>query len=153
MAIFPQLFADILQSKELQRSINLDWNYVSPVTFYYDNRNIPSEKRDQISRTLRGYYFGSRKVEASTSRNLTNLYSDRLFVWGTRTAALLMAKFIPVYTYVFGFFGEYSMIQTFYSETFQGPIGNLTIKCTFYEIIYILEKISSTKSRSSYAWR
>lgn len=65
-------------------------------------------------------------MEASTSRNLTNLYSDRLYNWGTRTTALLMAKFVPVYTYTFGFLGDFSMLQLFYRDLFRGPLSKGT---------------------------
>ncbi|ODN05451.1 Esterase E4 [Orchesella cincta] len=115
--------AYILQKPELQRNMNEDWNYIAPITLYYDKRYIPDEERNQISRTIRGFYFGGRKVEPNSSRNLTNLYSDRLFNWGTRTAALLQAKFAPVYTYIFGYIGDFTMLQLYYKDLFQGPIA------------------------------
>ncbi|CAL8075222.1 unnamed protein product [Orchesella dallaii] len=115
--------AYVLKNAELQRNMNEDWNYVAPITLYYDKRYIPEEERNQISRTIRGFYFGGRKVEPNSATNLTNLYSDRLFNWGTRTAAMLQAKLSPVYPYIFGFIGDFTMLQLYYKDLFQGPVA------------------------------
>lgn len=122
--------------------MNQDWNYVAPITLYYDNQYIPNEERNQISRTIRGFYFGDRKIETDTSRNLTNMYSDRLFNWGTRTTALLQSKFVPVYTYILGFLGDFSMLQIFYKDLFRGPIGmDLPQKINFGRINKFISKL------------
>lgn len=116
----------ILRNDELQRSMNENWNYVAPITFLYDASNYPDlseDTRDQISRQIRGFYFGQDKIGPERSTNLTNVYSDRHFNHGVTKTAILQAKYSPVYPYIFTYMGEYTYLQLYFGNIISEPIG------------------------------
>jgi hypothetical protein len=104
--------------------MNEDWNTVAPITLLYDRTpNADQSDLTDISRTIRGFYFGQQRIDSSTLKNLTHLYSDRFFNHGVKQAALLQAKYIPVYAGIFGFHGDWSILNLFFGDAFKEPIG------------------------------
>lgn len=111
-----------MKNPELQRNMNEDWNTVAPITLLYDH-HAPPEQLVDISRRIRGYYFGGGTIGRETFKNLTNLYSDRYFNHGVKKAALLMAKWTPVYPFILGFQGEWSILNLYYGDVYKEPLG------------------------------
>lgn len=114
----------ISKNPELQRNMNEDWNSVAPITFVYDFRPFLSfDEVSQLSRTIRGFYFGGRTIDSSSLQNLTNIYSDRYFNYGVKKASLLQAKFTPVYPFILGFHGDWSILNLYFGDAFKKPLG------------------------------
>ena len=92
----------------LRTDMNQNWRRVAPITFSYgtDSELIGDpERTDQVSDKIREFYFNNEEVSMANAQNLTNLYSDALFVRGIHKTALLLAKNTPVYTGMFTYIG------------------------------------------------
>jgi hypothetical protein len=81
------------------RELNENWNKIAPLTFMFEG-NIPKSKWNDASEEIRTFYFGSKNGELNVD-DLEILYTDRLFLHGTRTAVLHLAKETTVYPYIF----------------------------------------------------
>lgn len=83
--------------------LDSEFDSLAPSTFYY-NRFVAKEDVNSVSAKLREFYFGDTAVSYESRDNLTDLYSDSLFVYGIRESAILTAANAnksPVYLYEF----------------------------------------------------
>ncbi|CAG7829147.1 unnamed protein product [Allacma fusca] len=106
--------AGVMSKNDILARMNQHWNAVAPTLFYYDTWNITSAEKDTISNKIRKFYFGDKPIGGTTRQNLTNLYSDRLFVQGIFDTVELHSNFAPVYPYVMSFKGGKSSVGSHY---------------------------------------
>ncbi|XP_023016954.2 esterase E4 isoform X1 [Leptinotarsa decemlineata] len=83
-----------------------------PISFGFD-RYV--ENTDTITRNLRKFYFGNKKIDSSTIGDVVNLYTDGWFLKGADDVVRLQTKYYqsPVYYYLFGYRGSTSMTKIF----------------------------------------
>jgi len=91
----------VLRTDPFRKEINEEWDRIAPITFYYGSEPALSNQISEISKEIRQFYFGNAEINLETEQNLTNLYTDALFLKGIQDTALLMAKHTPVYTGLF----------------------------------------------------
>ncbi|CAG7787108.1 unnamed protein product [Allacma fusca] len=105
--------SSILKEKQLESDVNNDWHRIAPISLtYYDDDSVSQQELNLISDSIKSYYFKDQPISENTRQQLTNLYSDRYFVHGVRTTALIQAKhLVPVYIYMFAYKGSFSFLQ------------------------------------------
>ncbi|XP_073973339.1 venom carboxylesterase-6-like [Rhodnius prolixus] len=82
---------------------NQQFDQIAPVSLYYDNTSTIPEK---VTKEVREFYFDDQPITMKLFRNLTDMYSDRMFIWPS-VEALRVHKG-PHYFYYFDYLGEYS---------------------------------------------
>ncbi|CAG7836696.1 unnamed protein product [Allacma fusca] len=143
--------ATVLISPQLRSDLNVDWHRIAPISLYFKETAL---EPDAVSNQIRAFYFGSSTVDLSSRKNLSNLYADRHYIFGSRFGALLHARINqgkPVYLYYFTHRNFHSQLNQlgvgetleatqgdelqylFNMKTFpeidkQGPHGNFSIK-------------------------
>lgn len=105
-----------------------EFNRVVPLSLQYDTQ----VDKDNKSRKLRKFYFGDKTIDNTTKDELTNLYSDVLFLMGADESVRLHSKHSnkPVYYYLFGYRGSKS-----FSPIFGDPTYNYGV-CHADELLY-----------------
>lgn len=99
-----------MKEESLRTMINENWLEMAPTIFLYDDPKYPKPTKDKISTRISKYYFNLKNVSIDTFQNLTNVFSDSTFIHGVRNAALLHAKYAPVYAGVLAYRGIWSQI-------------------------------------------
>lgn len=101
----------ILNSTELTEEFNGNWNRMAPFALSY--KEAVNDGNDEASTNIRNFYFANRPIDLDSRENLTNLFSDRNFFQCNRNAAILHARFSPVYLYYFTQPGPLSWLDIF----------------------------------------
>jgi len=121
------LFAGlILKEEQLTKDINEDWLRIAPLTCYYENIGVREvNAQNKLSAQIRKFYFGDKDISLDqTYVNLTNMYSDRMFLHGIQKEALYQTKAQgaghPVFAGVFSFSHENSFHSLFGLPKFPG---------------------------------
>nr|ASM90852.1 putative juvenile hormone esterase 1 [Colaphellus bowringi] len=85
---------------------------IVPVSFGFDR--IVKDTAG-ITRNLRKFYFGNKKIDKSALGEIVNLYTDGWFLKGVDDTVRLQHKYYksPVYYYLFGYRGSASMTKIF----------------------------------------
>lgn len=80
-----------------------------PAMLDYDKQLV------NVSEKIREYYFGKFKGKyfAEDVQNITSIYSDRVYFHATQKAALLHAKYAPVFLYFYTYPGDFSFFSLF----------------------------------------
>ncbi|KAF2902653.1 hypothetical protein ILUMI_03538 [Ignelater luminosus] len=106
--------AGLYNNYSLIEELNRDFDRLAPMVFLYDN----NPKKDEITKKIRKFYFGSKDIDNSTKTELTNLFTDSWFLLPLYAAVQLHTKYTnhPVYYYIFGIHGSES-----YSKLFGDP--------------------------------
>jgi len=100
----------------LTKEINDNWTKVGPLVLMYELED--SESQDEVSNKIFDFYFGPDDAGEDTWDSLTDMLSDRFFVYPMDAAARIHAKFSQVYPYVFAFPGGYSPgLRTYFGIT------------------------------------
>lgn len=81
-------FSDlVLQAPQLIEQINENWDTLAPMVAHYDR--YPSDLTiDEINQKLKQFYFGDKTISLESRVELTNFFSDELFVHGIIRSAL-----------------------------------------------------------------
>ncbi|OXA36781.1 Venom carboxylesterase-6 [Folsomia candida] len=106
----------VLADKQLIAEMNVDWHRIAPLAYTYRDTAL---EPDAVSNQIRAFYFGSKAIGNETATNLTNLYSDRLFNHGMRSALLLHGKnneAVPLYLYTVAYQGAQSHLKFLHIE-------------------------------------
>uniref|UniRef100_T1IEA3 COesterase domain-containing protein n=2 Tax=Rhodnius prolixus TaxID=13249 RepID=T1IEA3_RHOPR len=82
---------------------NQQFDQIAPIFLYYDKTATNPEK---VTKEVREFYFDDQPITLELLRNLTEMYSDRIFIWPA-VEALRVHKG-PHYFYYFDYVGEYS---------------------------------------------
>ncbi|KAF2902811.1 hypothetical protein ILUMI_03376 [Ignelater luminosus] len=103
-------------NSQLINDIDQDFNRAISLSLGYNNNNEVDKKR--ISRQLRHYYFGNKKIDNSTKDKLTNMFTDVLFLLGADKSVRLHGRHgtQPVFYYHFGYRGTESH-STLYGDS------------------------------------
>jgi carboxylesterase type B len=96
----------ILNDPQLLKEFNNEFERVYPITLELDEvyTNLSSSAQIEMSRKIREYYFKNKIItedDPETTQQLINVFSDRFFNHHVKKAAILMAKHVPVYLYIF----------------------------------------------------
>ena len=102
----------IMSNEVLVNDLNENWNTIAPITFMYENL-FSNEDLNSVSEKVKTFYFDGKPVSQLTFQNLTNLYSDVVFVNGIINDVLLLAKEVDTYLYILKFIGEFSCSSYF----------------------------------------
>lgn len=78
-----------------------NWNELSPNFFQYENAN----DRKQLTSKIRKFYIGDDLSQPlgfnENFQNITNAFSDRLYIHASRETVKIQSKFSSVYLYYF----------------------------------------------------
>ena len=108
---FEFCFKGILNVPVLTKELDEDWLRIAPLTLMYDDI-VPPQHQNETSRKIRDFYFGNQSISTETRDQLSDLYSDRFFVYPTEKAARLYSKHGgPTYLYLFTYAGEYTNVE------------------------------------------
>ncbi|KAF2902810.1 hypothetical protein ILUMI_03375 [Ignelater luminosus] len=112
--------------------IDRDFNRVIQISLQYGNNNA---KKEKISKELRQFYFGSKKIDNTTKSELTNLYTDIIFLMPADVSVRLHLKYNtqPVYYYLFGYRGSET-----HSKFYGDPSHNYGV-CHSDELLYLFK--------------
>ncbi|KAB0797807.1 hypothetical protein PPYR_08800 [Photinus pyralis] len=101
--------ASIYNNYSLVERLDKDFDHIAPMVLHYDH--LPSSQ--ELSRTIRKFYFQDRSIDNNTKAEVTNIVTDPLFYYPQRVTSLLHSKYtkLPVYFYLFGYRGSVSMSQ------------------------------------------
>jgi len=90
----------VLRIEPLRQQLNAEWERLAPLTFYYGDNPCLQNQTD-LAKELRKFYLADAEATLNNEQNLTNLYTDALFLKGVNDAALGLAKYTKVHTGVF----------------------------------------------------
>ncbi|KAF2896699.1 hypothetical protein ILUMI_09475, partial [Ignelater luminosus] len=92
-----------------------------------------AKDESRVSRSIKEFYFGNKAIDSSMKSQLTDMYTDGLFLWGLDATVRLHFKYSnqPVYQYLFGYRGS-----TSYSKLFGDPLHNYGVSHTD-ELLYL----------------
>ena len=91
-----------------------NWESIAPHLLDY-NYTVLHELRDEISKKIRKHYFGTKSINKSSFKILTDLVGDRLFVADSYKAAIEQAKVnkSPVWFYYYSYRANQSISDAF----------------------------------------
>ncbi|KAK9883517.1 hypothetical protein WA026_001693 [Henosepilachna vigintioctopunctata] len=103
----------ITRNSERLRQLDEEWQKLAPIVLLYEG----NPQSNEISKQLRAFYLGDKKLDNSTLVPLTNLYNDARGGFAVDRGVKLISAKLPqsVYYYLFSYKGQYS---------FQRPPGN-----------------------------
>ncbi|OAD61357.1 Venom carboxylesterase-6 [Eufriesea mexicana] len=112
--------AEFIAKPEALKALNDDWDLLAPYLLDY-NYTLPKEKHVEIARLIRNQYFGSKKIDETTTDSLIRVASDRFFVVDSEKAARMQAKVNqqPVWYYYYSYRGAHSV-----SDSMSGTTNN-----------------------------
>jgi len=124
-----------MKNPELTQRINENWMTVAPKLFSYTDQ--PKTVQDEISRAIRSFYFGNKDpiISNRTFANLTNAFSDNLFFYGSREAALAHGQHAPTYVAILS-------IEGIWSQTFS--LGDTTVYGNSLLLLECILKLTSS---------
>ncbi|KAK9883519.1 hypothetical protein WA026_001695 [Henosepilachna vigintioctopunctata] len=98
---------DMLRNPEMLQQLDEQWEKLAPIVFLYE-RNTEWSKA--ISKGLRSFYFGDKKIDNSTQLQLSNLYNEAQSGFAVNRGVKLLSEknSAAVYYYRFSYKGKYS---------------------------------------------
>ena len=104
-----------------------NWDLIAPHFFDY-NYTIPREKHVEVAKLIRNHYFGSKKIDDTTTQSLVHVAGDRFFVVDSEKAARMQAKVNkqPVWYYYYTYRSANSL-----SDSLSGTTNNYGILFKF----------------------
>ena len=104
----------------------MNWSFSAPLAFlYFDEKSLstftPTEEINRASHKIREFYFGNMHIGYETEQRLTDLFSDRYFVYDTQKFAHAYSELAPVYPYLNTFFDGYSVLHVLGYTHFAPP--------------------------------
>ncbi|XP_074000277.1 esterase E4-like [Rhodnius prolixus] len=99
-----------VQAPDSLTEFDQKFNYVAPISLLFDST---ASKPEHVAKHLREFYFGDQSITMKLFRNLSDMYTDGLFIWPVVKA--LRKHRGPHYFYYFNYLGENS-----YQESFAG---------------------------------
>ncbi|XP_043270961.1 venom carboxylesterase-6-like [Venturia canescens] len=106
-----------LEDKELGKLLDKKFMELAPTTLLYED-TCPGKLKDDITKKIRQFYLGDKKIDESTRSNLIDLYTDAWFYIAADNAVRdhLEALSSPVYYYYFAYRGSSSFSKIFGDE-------------------------------------
>lgn len=83
--------AEFIAKPEALKKLESNWDLLAPHFLDY-NYTIPKEKHVEVARLIKDHYFGSKKIDQTTTKPLIQVASDRFFIVGSEKAARLQAS-------------------------------------------------------------
>ncbi|XP_069696446.1 esterase E4-like [Periplaneta americana] len=100
--------AGTFSKRSLIEQLNNRFDFIIPITFYYDDTTTPSES-ENITGRIREHYFGNEQITFHNLQSAIDMYSFGSFKYGINTGAKLHAKRgAKVYYYEFNYRGTNS---------------------------------------------
>ncbi|CAL8114080.1 unnamed protein product [Orchesella dallaii] len=109
----------ILRSSTKLKALNDHWSQELPVHLMYKKESVP--QHDDFAKSVRKFYFDGKSIPGHTAvarERLTNMISDRLFMYPTRRTALIHRGILKeqqhqIFLYCFSYKGDYSYMNGF----------------------------------------
>jgi hypothetical protein len=109
----------VSRNKVLAADLDQNWTQIAPITLTFNAdpqlEFHDDEEKNKLSAKTRQFYFGTTSITEAKLEELTNIYTDRGFLYGAHSMALLLGQNgVPVYPGVFSYIGgENSVIFLF----------------------------------------
>lgn len=102
----------ILSEKHLIDQINDDFEHVAPVAVMYKKT---AQDVEGVTKAIREFYFGNKRIDRSTQKELVDMFSDGWFFNATDFAINLHLKYVKndIYLYKFAHRGVASFTEIF----------------------------------------
>ncbi|CAL7947466.1 unnamed protein product [Xylocopa violacea] len=102
--------AEFIAQPEALKKLEQNWDLLAPHFLDY-NYTLPKEKHVEVARLIKNHYFGSNKIDQTTTKPLIQVAGDRFFVVDSEKAARLQAKANqqPVWYYYYTYRGAESL--------------------------------------------
>ncbi|KAK5638330.1 hypothetical protein RI129_012625 [Pyrocoelia pectoralis] len=102
------LGAATLYRDKVIEELNNNFAEVAPLLFFYDQATT-------VSKEIRNFYFGDRKIDHKTKSELTDVFSDTWFYVATDSLITMHTEYgkHPVYFYLFGYQGYASYVNAY----------------------------------------
>ncbi|KAK9297785.1 hypothetical protein QLX08_008630 [Tetragonisca angustula] len=112
--------AQFIAIPEALKTLDENWDLIAPHFFDY-NYTIPREKHVEVAKLIRNHYFGSKKIDDTTTQSLVHVAGDRFFVVDSEKAARMQAKVNkqPVWYYYYTYRSANSL-----SDSLSGTTNN-----------------------------
>ncbi|XP_025161106.1 venom carboxylesterase-6-like [Harpegnathos saltator] len=96
--------AEFIYEESYLKQLNDKWDVIAP-DFLDFNYTIPREKHVEIARTIKRHYFGSKPINAASTKELIKMAGDRFFVADSEKAARMQATInrSPVWYYYYSY--------------------------------------------------
>ncbi|XP_043528092.1 venom carboxylesterase-6-like [Frieseomelitta varia] len=110
--------AQFIAIPEALKTLDENWDLIAPHFFDY-NYTIPREKHVEVAKLIRNHYFGSKKIDDTTTQSLVHVAGDRFFVVDSEKAARMQAKVNkqPVWYYYYTYRGVHSLSNSLSGTT------------------------------------
>ncbi|CAG7830460.1 unnamed protein product [Allacma fusca] len=105
----------ILRDPEVTEKLNTNWTHWAPIMF--DFEELPVFKRNEVSHRIWKQYLHGKTIQREYLYDIADIYSDASFYAPLHEAALLQAKYSPVYLYLNSYQGRFGVFQLFNSMT------------------------------------
>ncbi|XP_045476840.1 esterase E4-like [Harmonia axyridis] len=98
---------DLLQNPGHLQTLTSNWEKYAPIFFLYDR---DTDRSKTISKGLKSFYFGDKKIDNSTQKELSDLYNEAQSGFAVNRAVKLLAAKSKqsVFYYRFSYKGKYS---------------------------------------------
>lgn len=118
--------SEFIAIPEALKTLEDNWDLLAPHFLDY-NYTLPKEKHVEVARLIKTHYFGSNKIDETTTQALIQMAGDRFFVVDGEKAARMQAEVNqqPVWFYYYTYRGADSL-----SITMSGSKTNYGMRCT-----------------------
>ncbi|XP_076627824.1 juvenile hormone esterase [Colletes latitarsis] len=102
--------AEFIAIPEALKTLEDNWDLLAPHFLDY-NYTLPKEEHVEVARLIKNHYFGSKKIDETTTKSLVEMASDRFFVADSVKAARMQASVNkqPVWYYYYTYRGAQSL--------------------------------------------
>ncbi|XP_076287810.1 carboxylic ester hydrolase-like [Lasioglossum baleicum] len=102
--------AEFIAIPEALKALDDNWDLLAPHFLDY-NYTLPKEKHVEVARLIKQHYFGTKKIDETTTKPLVQMAGDRFFVVDSEKAARMQAKVNkePVWYYYYTYRGATSL--------------------------------------------
>jgi carboxylesterase type B len=91
----------IFFNKSLKEEVSKNWNELSPNFFHYEKSN------KELTTKIRNFYIGDDPSQPLSFdekfQNITNAFSDRLYIHALRETVKIQSQWSPIYLYYFNY--------------------------------------------------
>ncbi|CAK9823159.1 Venom carboxylesterase-6 [Anthophora retusa] len=110
--------AEFIAKPEALKKLDKNWEVLAP-TFLDYNYTLSKEKHTEVAKLIRNHYFGSKKIDSTTTKSLIKVASDRFFIVDGEKAARMQAKVNkqPVWYYYYTYRGAQSLSNSMSGTT------------------------------------
>ncbi|XP_053988697.1 carboxylic ester hydrolase-like isoform X2 [Hylaeus volcanicus] len=104
--------AEFVAIPEALKTLEDNWDVLAPDFLDY-NYTLPKEKHVEVARLIKKQYFGTKKIDETTTKPLIKVAGDRFFVVDSEKAARMQASVNkqPVWYYYFSYRGAHSLSE------------------------------------------